>query len=476
MTRKTIVNGILSAAFLSIAGAALTGCPAPISASPSGHYVQYNGETLMLIGDSGTQCVTQNANLDYRAWIDDCAGRGIRMVHVWSFMAPRQTADGTVLEERWGYVYPGITPWARKSGGPLAADGLPQWNLKTFDEGRSRDPAHYWSRLRGLCRYAKSRHMLLGITVFTGWAKYPENWAYHPFNRANGGPLTDVAEAVHIESPGVEVFEEDWSEDWPSRKKTQWIWERFSAELIEQVGCLGNVFFVFLDEHSYDEGNLGDHFRAFFQKRGMVWVDWDKRRPAVDFVFSDTVVSEDKNKLGMKGFGAEPVRPYFLLEGEPYQGDGVRTSLWTFSVGGGHYTFHADTGQETVRTGIMGYDPRAPGADKGMDKRDWLGHASRFFNEYVDNLDSLTPHNELVEGATYCLANPGHEYVVYAMKGETLGFSVKLEQTAGDGLEYRFFNPRDGSWHGPEETVPDAGVCAFNKPDADDWVLHIVVP
>ena len=39
----------------------------PLGPSPGGHYATYNSRTLMLVGDSGTQCVTQNANLDYRA-------------------------------------------------------------------------------------------------------------------------------------------------------------------------------------------------------------------------------------------------------------------------------------------------------------------------------------------------------------------------------------------------------------------------
>ena len=83
-----------------------------------------------------------------------------------------------------------------------------------------------------------------------------------------------------------------------------------------------------------------------------------------------------------------------------YQGSGVRSAIWTFSIGGGSYFFHADAGQETVRTGIMGYDPHVPGGDKGMDKRDWLGHASRFFNEHVSHLDSMVPHNDLSSTGT----------------------------------------------------------------------------
>ncbi|HEX30076.1 TPA: hypothetical protein ENG04_08355, partial [Candidatus Poribacteria bacterium] len=75
-----------------------------IALSPSGHYVRYEGQTLFLVGDSGTQCVLQNPNIDYREWIDDCREFGIRAIHLWSFLAPRQKRDGSVIERRYGYV------------------------------------------------------------------------------------------------------------------------------------------------------------------------------------------------------------------------------------------------------------------------------------------------------------------------------------------------------------------------------------
>ena len=55
--------------------------------SAGGHYFKYQGKVMMMIGDSGTQCVPQNLNLDYRAWIDDLSDRGIKGVHVWAIQA-----------------------------------------------------------------------------------------------------------------------------------------------------------------------------------------------------------------------------------------------------------------------------------------------------------------------------------------------------------------------------------------------------
>ncbi|GMV98957.1 MAG: hypothetical protein AMXMBFR84_00970 [Candidatus Hydrogenedentota bacterium] len=458
-------GALLSTAMLVAAACSASG----LSVSPSGHYIVYKGRTLMLFGDSGTQCVTQNANLDYRAWVDDCHDRGIPMVHVWSFTPPRQLQDGSDIEDRWGYVYPGITPWARKNDGSQARDQLSQWDLRTFDDGPNDSLDRYWPRLRDLCRYAEEKGIIVGITVFTGWAKHSQDFAYHPLHADNGGHLTDVKDAVRIESPGNEVCKMEWSEDWPPARKTQWVWERLSLEYINQLNGLGNVFFVFLDEHSYPEGNIGDHFLTFFKSRGAVWVDWNARRDSVDWVFSDTVAGDEKNTLAVNGFKGTPARPYLFLEGPPYQGEGVRTAIWTFAMGGGHYAFHADADQETVRTGIMGYDPHVPEGDKGMIKRDWLGHASRFFNANLITLDAMKPHNDLVTEGAYCLANPGHEYAVFIKRDapQEVVLAVDVQEVEH---EWRSYNPRNGEWGVWHNST---GKLVLTKPDKLDWAFLI---
>jgi hypothetical protein len=189
---------------------------------------------------------------------------------------------------------------------------------------------------------------------------------------------------------------------------------------------------------------------------------------------SGTFSGSDRNGNAVSGFQASPIRPYFNLEGSPYQGDGVRSAIWTFSIGGGHYLFHADENQETVTTGIMGYDSNVPGGDKGMYKRDWLGHASRFFNEHLVRLDPMVPSNNLVDTNAYCLADPGREYVVYSMIGASTTFNLNLTAVAGLTLNCRFYNPRDGQFE-PTFQRTCGGTESFTKPDSDDWALHVVV-
>ncbi len=445
-----------------------------IALSPGGHNITYKGELLRLIGDSGTQCAAQNSNLNHRQWIDDCSDRGIRAIHLWAFVPVRQKQDGSQVEERWGYVIPDVMPWARKTSGPLAHDQRYQWDLRVFDEGPDGDMTHYWPRMRDMCSYAAGKGMLVGITVFTGWSKHDYSWVFHPLNVNNGGHLSDKADAVTIASPGTEIWQQAWSDAWPNARKTQWVWEQLSIKLIDQLGSIGNVFFVFFDEHSYSEGNMGDHFLNFFKSRGHVWVDWNGRRPDVAWVMSSTLHSTDKNSDAVSGFNGKPARPYINLEGEPYMHDAVRTSIWTFAAGGGHYLFHGDQGQETVTTGIMGYDPQVPGGNKGMYKRDWLGHASRFFNEHVAGLDALEPHNGLSSAGTYCLAHPGREYVVYSKIGSPTAFALDLTAAAGGAVNCRFYNPRDGHFEPTFQRTGGASSEGFTKPDSDDWILHVL--
>jgi len=444
--------------------------------SAGGHYVRYNGETLMLVGDSGTQCAAQNSNLDHREWIDDCASRGIRAVHIWSFVAVRQKQDESQIEDRWGYVIPDVVPWARNTSGTLAYDQRYQWNLQAFDEGAEGDMTHYWPRLRDMCSYAKSKNVVVGITMFTGWSKHDYSWIFHPLNITNGGHLTNKEDAVIIDTPGTEVWQESYSGAWSNAKKTQWVWEQMSIKFINELGPLGNVFFVFFDEHSYSEGNMGDHFRDFFRSRGQVWMDWNARRSTIDWVMSGTFSGDDRNSNAVSGFIGSPARPYFNLEGSPYLGDDVREAIWTFSIGGGNYLFHADENQETVQTGIMGYDPYVPGGDKGMYKRDWLGHASTFFNQHVDDLDSLAPANGLTSSTpdTYCLADNGREYVVYSMINAASNFTIDLSAASGKTLNCRFYNPRTGIFNSTFQRAGGSSAESFSKPDSNDWVLHIL--
>ena len=121
----------------------------------------------------------------------------------------------------------------------------------------------------------------------------------------------------------------------------------------------------------------------------------------------------------------------------------------------------------------MGYDPYVPGGDKGMYKRDWLGHASRLFNEHVTDLDSLVPANGLGSAGSYCLANNGVEYAVYSKSGYS-SITMDLGAASGKTLDCRFYDPENGTFNSTFTRSGGSGAEVFTKPDTGDWVLHII--
>lgn len=84
---------------------------------------------------------------------------------------------------------------------------------------------------------------------------------------------------------------------------------------------------------------------------------------------------------------------------------------------------------------------------------------------------TMSPHNELVSSDSYCLADPGREYVVYAEQGGT----VRVDLTGASGtLQVRWLNPRTGQYTAGGQ-VPGGTAHSFTNPaaDANDWILHL---
>jgi len=465
--------------FACLSATASSSAVGQVQSGPDGRLIRYADRLAVLVGDSGTHCVMQNLNIDYRRWIDDCAEAGLNSIHIWSFVPPRQTRDGRVIEARYGYLYPGITPWSRRTDGPVAHDGWPQWDLRRFDEGD--DPQkHYWPRLRDLCAYAKQKGLLVGITVFFGSPKHntPQrpDWSYHPFNILNGGYVTDrgpMVQAVqNIATPGREILEQDWSDSWDSARKTQWLWERFAAKLLKETQPFGNTFYIFMDERSYSEGNCGDHFAQFFRRRKAFWIDGQLRRDQVDAVVDGHGSHRDINKIAIESFDRQPHRPFFEFELAPYQGDIVRRNLYGCLLGGGHYFFHNDEGQETRTTGIMSYDPHVRGShiEAVRQRLRWLGIASKLINEQVRELRGMRPHNAaMLQGSGYCLARSGSEYVAYVKSGGKV--KVGLESPA-DAFDVKVTSPRTGQEH-RVNTSATGNELLVRLPDDGDWLVHL---
>jgi hypothetical protein len=126
---------------------------------------------------------------------------------------------------------------------------------------------------------------------------------------------------------------------------------------------------------------------------------------------------------------------------------------------------------ETARRGT-GYWPDTGGGwvnGRGDDTMGLLrGHAH--IVEFFTGIAWWTtePHDELVDGGAYCLADPGRLYAVYLPMGRRV--RVKLLPGA---YQARWFNPRTGRSHPLPRLEQRAGGAwtSPEPPDHGDWAL-----
>jgi len=80
----------------------------------------------------------------------------------------------------------------------------------------------------------------------------------------------------------------------------------------------------------------------------------------------------------------------------------------------------------------------------------------------------MTPRGELAS-TTYCLANPGNEYLVYQPKASE-PFSVELK--AGT-YRYEWFDPAKGATTSSGKVQPADGQQPFKAPFAGGAILYL---
>jgi hypothetical protein len=95
-----------------------------------------------------------------------------------------------------------------------------------------------------------------------------------------------------------------------------------------------------------------------------------------------------------------------------------------------------------------------------------MGHTLRFANRM--NLAACRPASQLAS-TEYCLANPGHEYLVYLPDGGT----VKIDLSAAQGaLDVEWFDPSSGETRSGD-SVRGGASREFTAPLEGDVVLYV---
>jgi len=105
VTRQYALVGIILAVLNTVLTADVWQC--------DGHWLQFRGKPILLIGDSITQgWMELGTNFDQKAYLDALARRGINVLLLWSYIGVVDQAT----DARIGYDAPELWPWVRANG------------------------------------------------------------------------------------------------------------------------------------------------------------------------------------------------------------------------------------------------------------------------------------------------------------------------------------------------------------------------
>jgi hypothetical protein len=429
-----------------------------------GHYLQWNGKPILLIGDSVTQgWMETGVNFDHRAYIDALASRGINLLMLWSYIgtdAARQQKDPRI-----GYNAPEIWPWTG------SADNK-DFDLTKFNQS-------YFDLLKDLVAYAEAKGVVILISVHDGWTK--RRFDRHPYNALLGnGPLTDKRQYVSLSDYNREM-PTAFNPSWGLKQKNQYFQERFCHKLISELNPYSNVIYEMFNEGDWYDGDLRNrheqHFLTFFRARCNNLLLTNTDHISGDDPHNDKnvdLITLHGSWTGRfadfhRGFNTLPPKPYLMSEPVPnFDGDttvldSLRRMLWEVTLAGGGWVNQNDTS--------FGWDPNTAMAAKAFARNlayEYVGHCSHFFNRSGVNFSNMSPARNL-SSTDICMANPGVEYLIYAPSGGS--FKVDLSAATGT-LPALLFNPRTGEALSAG-SVRGGGIQTITSPDTKDWVLHI---
>lgn len=150
----------------------------PIRLLPeNGHYFEFRGKPVVLMGSTEHYGSLFNLDFDYIRYLDEVKASGLNLVRVFSGsyrQYPNFVVEDSPLNPQFGRFQ---GPWAR-SDVPGESDGGNKFDLTTWNEA-------YFHRLRDFVRAADERDIVVELTLFCTFYNRAELWAVSPMNAAN---------------------------------------------------------------------------------------------------------------------------------------------------------------------------------------------------------------------------------------------------------------------------------------------------
>jgi hypothetical protein len=425
-------------------------------ATPDGHPVYLTGShTWFNLVDSGPR--RPPVPFDYAAYLRFLVRHDHNFIRLWSEQLPAFRDPGG----RTHYVWP--LPWERPGPG-LAQDGQPRFDLTKLD------PA-YFERLRARVISAGEQGVYVAVMLFQAWNVVMRpaegGWGFHPFRRGNN------VNGVEADADGNGVGVEFFTLASPEVVRLQ---EAYVRRVVQAVNDLDNVLYEIANETG--PASTAWHYHMI----DVVRQEQDRRGRRLPVGMTFQAIDPASTDEALYASAAEWISPGAVAyKSEPPPADGRKVLLpdtdHLWGIGGS-----VDWVWKSFARGLnpIFMDPYdQPRSDAWEPVRRAMGQTRRFARRL--DLAAALPRPDLASSG-YCLAKPGHQYLVYVPAATTrrVGLvqgtpraevTVDLTDVTGE-LTVEWLEP-SGDTLRTDRPVPGGAKRRFTAPFVGEAILYL---
>ncbi len=361
-------------------------------------------------------------------------------------------------------------PW-RRTGPGMATDGKPKFDLDQFNQ-------EFFDRIRARTIAARDRGIYVSIMLFQGYSLQ--------FNRnpADGFPL-DGRNNINGVDAGTGHGAHTLEKAAVTARQ-----EAYIKKIIESVNDLDNVLYEISNESGgyakdwhYHMINLIHQYEASKPKQHPVGMTFEYAGGSNAELFTspadwispgsgDGYQKDPPVADGRKVVVNDTDHSFFWTGLQQAGTAGQQAWVWKNFLRGNYVLFMDPyLTQWTTRNNPVGANPHDRAFGAGPDPyweilRNAMGRVRRCADRA--NLAAMTPDNALASTG-YCLAQPGHQYLVYQPKSNA-AFTINLQPGT---YHYEWFNPSTGVIAGKGQVKTDAELQTFTAPFSGDAVLYL---
>ena len=387
--------------------------------------------------------------LDFNWYLDFLASHHHNFFRLWRWEATMWHDD-----EPRGLKHSTPHPWLRTGPG-TAADGKLRFDLTRFN------PA-YFERMRSRIEAARTRGMYVSVMLFEGWEmQFVDAWTAHPYNPNNN--INGVDADTNHDGRALEYY--TLSPTSEGRRVLE-LQKAYIRKVIDTVNDLDNVLYEICNEagayatpwqyhlidfiHEYESGKPKQHPAGMtFEYPGGANrelfnspADWiSPNNGAATDTYLDNPPANFTNKV-------------VVSDTDHLCGHTCGDNIWVWK-------------SFTRGLNVLFMEELTPSPVWHDSARVAMGQTRQWADKI--GLAEMTPHDAFASTG-YCLANPGHEYLVFQPGGRG-EFSVNLSDAAGS-LTVEWFDVNGGKTI-PGKNAEGGARRAFVTPFPGPAVLYL---